>query len=99
MDPSTSVSLINSQVSLLLYSEGYSCLAAELDNAIETLSQYIFRGHCTDTTQWRSLFKALSQALFMYEYLTNGQHDLCRIAEAFLEQFRQWQLDLLQMLN
>lgn len=69
-------------------------LKDRLTITVDCLMHYIFEGHCKDPSQWETLFKALSQAAFMKEYLEAYSINLFTISEFFLEQFDDWQKEL-----
>ena len=72
------------------YAETCTRLVGMLDQAIDSLMRHIFEGKCQNPSQWESLFKAVSQAVFMKEYLTGYCSSLVLIAQDFLVQWEEW---------
>ena len=59
---------------------------------------YIFEGQ-TEPEGWESLFRTLSQAVFIKEHLDIYNINLLTIAENFLKQYNEWMKHLQVRLN
>ena len=81
------------------YMEHCERLTGMLSRSIDHIMHHVLQGHCRDPAQWESLFKAVTQAFFMKEYLSMYCSNLLPIAEDFLTQIEAWQKELQEKLN
>ena len=73
-------------------------LKTKLQAAIDNLMHYIFEGRA-EKDEWENLFRALSQAVFMKEYLDRYSTNLLNISEGFIDQYNEWLTQLQVKLN
>ena len=73
-------------------------LKTRLKCAIDCLMHYIFEGQA-ERDEWETLFRALSQAVFMKEHLDGFSTNLLTISEGFLNQYNDWMKQLQVKLN
>ena len=59
-------------------------VALSLESAIEMITRYLTSGFATSPSQWRELFMALFQALFLREYISKYRANIMEIADNFL---------------
>lgn len=69
-------------------------LLSQLEQTTERIMLHIFSGNIQDPDQWFLLFRALTHAFVMKDFLLQNQTDLLEIADSFLVQFDQWQAEI-----
>jgi len=69
------------------YMDSCNELKAKLEKCVTFLMHYIFEGNCKDRDMWETVFRCLSQAVFLKEYLQLYLTNVGGIAEDFLIQF------------
>ena len=73
-------------------------LKIRLRCSIDCLIHYIFEGQA-EREEWESLFRTLSQAVFIKEYLDIYNTNLLSISEDFLKQYNDWMTQRQAKLN
>ena len=81
------------------YMEHCDRLTGLLAKAIDHIMHHLFQGSCQNPQDWEALFKAVSQAVFMKEYLTMYCSNIVGVAEDFLTQIEAWQQEVQTKLN
>ena len=76
------------------YMQNCTTLSEMLDKAIQCVMHYILQGRCQDADEWESLFRAVSQATFIKDYLSVYQSNLIPLGESFLVQVEGWKQEL-----
>ena len=94
MDIPPSSTLEMTSMQFFDHADRCNLLRNRLAASIDCLMHYIFLGHCKDPSQWETLFKALSQAVFLKELLEGYRVNVLSISAFFLEQFDEWQEEL-----
>ena len=82
-----------------LYLEHCETLTKMLTKSIDAIMRYIFEGRCTNPQDWETMFRAVTHATFIREYLAAYNSNLFQVAESFLLQFEDWNRELSNRLN